>query len=186
MLTVVKLGGSHAAATHLRPWLRAIEQAAGRVVLVPGGGAFADAVRTMQPLMGFDDGAAHDMALLAMVQYGRALVSLGCHLVLAEDVAAIRSALGARRVPVWSPMTMLHDAPDVPHSWAVTSDSLALYLARVLAAGRVVLVKHRAAEDADLPALVQAGLVDAAFPVFRAAFAGNVRIVGPDDVFALA
>ena len=44
---VVKLGGSHAFATHLRAWLDALAQAGGNVVVVPGGGPFADAVRTV-------------------------------------------------------------------------------------------------------------------------------------------
>ncbi len=66
---VVRLGGSHAFSPLLRPWLAAIGAAAGRVVLVPGGGPFADTVRSAQAAMGFDDLAAHRMALLAMAQY---------------------------------------------------------------------------------------------------------------------
>ena len=185
-LLVVKLGGSHAFAPHLRSWLDAIEQQAGRVVLVPGGGPFADAVRAAQPGMGYDDAAAHDMALLAMAQYGRALISLGARLVMADSLGAIHAALAESRVPVWSPMAMLRGA-DIAQSWTVTSDSLALFLARLLDAGRVVLVKHRAAaDDADLAGLAREGLVDHAFAQFRAAFAGSVAIVGPADWAALA
>ena len=88
-LTVVKLGGSHAFAPHLRAWLDAIAQCAGRIVVVPGGGPFADAVRDAQPRMGFDDAAAHRMALLAMEQYGCALASLNARFVLAESRTAI-------------------------------------------------------------------------------------------------
>ncbi len=161
---MVKLGGSHAFAPHLRAWLRAIEAAAGRVVLVPGGGPFADAVRAAQPAMGFDDAAAHDMALLAMAQYGRALTSLASGLVLAGSLDAMRAAIAASRVPVWSPTAMLRGT-DIPESWSVTSDSLALHLAHLLDAGRVVLVKHRAAEaDADVAALAREGLVDDGIP----------------------
>ena len=76
-LTVVKLGGSLAFSDALRPWLDALSQCARHVVVVPGGGPFADAVRAAQPRMGFDDRAAHHMALSAMEQYGRALVGLG-------------------------------------------------------------------------------------------------------------
>ena len=46
---IVKLGGSHAFAAHLKDWLGAIAEGAGRVVIVPGGGPFADAVRAAQP-----------------------------------------------------------------------------------------------------------------------------------------
>ena len=65
-LTVIKLGGSHAFAPQLKDWIGAVAAQAGRIVLVPGGGPFADAVRDAQARMGFDDGAAHRMALLAM------------------------------------------------------------------------------------------------------------------------
>src|ERR1700738_2303502 len=93
VLTVVKLGGSHAYSDHLRAWLAAVVRGAGHVVLVPGGGPFADTVRVAQPKMGFDDRAAHHMALLAMEQYGRALTSLEPRLVLADSAPAIRRAL---------------------------------------------------------------------------------------------
>ena len=76
-LTVLKLGGSYAFSPHLKDWLDAIAACAGCAVVVPGGGPFADAVRMAQPRMGFDDRAAHEMAVLAMDQYGCALAHLG-------------------------------------------------------------------------------------------------------------
>ena len=45
---VVKLGGSFAFSVHLRAWIEAIAACAGRVVIVPGGGPFADTVRAAQ------------------------------------------------------------------------------------------------------------------------------------------
>src|SRR5271169_3606868 len=101
-LTVVKLGGSYAFSSDLPGWLQAIADSAGDIVLVPGGGPFADAVRTAQPKMGFDDDAAHHMALLGMDQFGCALVALNARLVLADSIAAICRALHAGTVPVWS------------------------------------------------------------------------------------
>src|SRR4051795_8041241 len=94
--TVVKLGGSHAFCEHLAPWVAAIAGCAGDVVVVPGGGPFADAVRDAQPKIGFDDDAAHHMALLAMEQYGCALASLNGTLVCADSAEAIAHALDAR------------------------------------------------------------------------------------------
>jgi aspartokinase-like uncharacterized kinase len=170
-LTVVKLGGSHALSPLLGPWLAAIGRAAGRVVVVPGGGPFADAVRTAQPAMGFDDATAHDMALMAMAQYGRALCGLAAGFVYADTLEAVRDvATGV--VPVWSPWPMLRGHPDIPRSWDVTSDSLAVWLAGALNAARLVVIKHRSGE----------GLVDAAFPDFAARFAGVIQVVGPDDL----
>ena len=174
--TVIKLGGSQARSPLLHGWLDTIARRTEPTVLVPGGGPFADAVRTAQPAMGFDDDAAHDMGLLAMAQYGRALASLG-GFPIADSLAAIKAMLASDRIPVWLPWPMLRDAPDIPRSWDVTSDSLALWLARALGARRVVLVKPwvPGTADADIVAL---GLVDPAFPRFRVAFEGEVEIVG--------
>ena len=69
-LAIVKLGGSHATGPHLWDWLAAIAAEAGSIAIVPGGGPFADAVRSAQASIGFDDRAAHAMALMAMAQFG--------------------------------------------------------------------------------------------------------------------
>ncbi len=180
---VVKLGGSHVGSRLLRNWLRAIAAAEGGLVLVPGGGSFADAVRRAQPVVGFDDSAAHDMALMAMAQYGRALASLEPRLELADSADNIRFACVAGRIPVWSPWPMLRGAPDIPTSWDVTSDSLALWLASALKVPRLLLIKHRAAPVAtSCRLLARDGLIDAAFSRFLPTYTGEIRFAGPDDV----
>jgi 5-(aminomethyl)-3-furanmethanol phosphate kinase len=182
-LTVVKLGGSHALSPLLGRWLGAIGRAAGQVVVVPGGGPFADAVRAAQPAMRFGDHAAHDMALMAMAQFGRALASLADGFVYADTLDAVREAVGHGEVPVWSPWPMLRAHPDIPRSWDVTSDSLAVWLAAALDARRVVLIKHRTPlADRSPSTLAGDGLVDAAFPHFTARFDGAVLVAGPDDL----
>ena len=139
---VVKLGGSFAFSVHLRTWIEAIAACAGRVVIVPGGGPFADTVRSAQLRMGFDHRAAHDMAILAMEQYGRALASLDRRLSPADSAEAIRRDLDAGRVPVWMPARMTRLANDIAPSWDLTSDSLAAWLAGTIGARRLFLVKH--------------------------------------------
>lgn len=182
-VTIVKLGGSHALSPLLDAWMVAIAREAGRIVVVPGGGPFADVVRAAQPAMGFDGDAAHDMALMAMAQYARALVSLAPGFVYAADLVAVRAALRQGDVPVWSPWPMLRAHPRIPRTWDVTSDSLAVWLATALFAARVVLIKHRAAPaDGGLDAWLCEELVDAAFPRFAAGFAGRIELAGPDDL----
>ncbi|MGI4976058.1 MAG: aspartate kinase [Janthinobacterium lividum] len=169
---VVKLGGSHADAPALRgAWLRALAAADGPVVLVPGGGPFADAVRVQQAAMGYGDDVAHDMALLAMEQYGLVLAAAPGFAAAASE-ARIASVLAQGRVAVWMPAAMLAQARGVEKGWGVTSDSLALWLAARLGARAAVLVKR----DAGAPGL------DAAFAGFLAGFGGEVRVAGPGDV----
>jgi 5-(aminomethyl)-3-furanmethanol phosphate kinase len=186
--TVVKLGGSHAFSDHLTPWLDAIAQCAGQVVVVPGGGPFADAVRDAQPLMRFDDRAAHRMALLAMEQYGCALAALNAALVPADSLETIANTLDARRVPVWMPTRMAIEAPDIAASWDITSDSLAAWLCGKLGAARLVLVKHgaRGQGGSSVSDLTARGVVDPAFGNFLAKADCPAFLLGPDEASRLA
>jgi len=187
-LTVVKLGGSYAFSSNLKNWIDAIAAGAGRVVVAPGGGPFADAVRTAQARMGFDDRAAHRMALLAMDQYCYALANLRTELKLVASATAIRRVLLDGGVPVWSATRMVCAAKDIPWSWEVTSDSLAAWLAGRIGAKRVLLVKHVEPPAGPLRAheLVANGIVDQAFPRFLRASGAEGFIAGPAEYAAAA
>jgi len=184
---VVKLGGSLLDKPRaLREWLAVIARAGrGRLVLVPGGGPFADAVRTAQAGLGFDDGAAHRMALLAMDQCGLLLASLESVCIPCASTSAIRKVLVSGGVPVWMPSRPIACAEGVPESWDVTSDSLAAWLARELGASTLWLVKACAVAVQDWDRLAVMGVVDPAFPRFCADARFRVRVVGPGDTFWL-
>jgi aspartokinase-like uncharacterized kinase len=184
---VLKLGGSQALGPHLTEWLAAIAAEAGRVAVVPGGGPFADAVRAAQGVIGFDDAAAHDMALMAMAQFGRALQGLDRRFRPAGSIVAIRRALRERVVPVWSPERMAR-AAKLPATWDLTSDSLAAWLAGAIGAGRLILVKHGCfpAEGVAIERLVADGVVDPLFPRYVEGSALTVSLARPGDATRLA
>jgi dihydroneopterin aldolase len=181
--TVIKLGGSFAFSPDLKDWIAAIVRCGGRVVIVPGGGPFADLVRAAQAQMGFDDRAAHRMGLLAMEQYGCAIKSLHVRLSLADSPDSIRRDLDIGRVPVWLPSRMALDAADIPQSWNVTSDSLAAWLAGKIGAERLLLVKHveLAQGTARAVDLAERNIIDRAFANFLAASGVSAFILGPKD-----
>lgn len=186
-LAIVKLGGSHATGPHLKDWLAAIAAEAGSIVIAPGGGPFADAVRAAQARIGFDDRAAHAMALMAMAQFGSALESLNPALRLAASRAAILRALKEAKVPVWSPERMARAAA-LPETWDLTSDSLAAWLAGALGASRLVLVKHGRFEGAAVDAhdLVVRGVVDPLFPSYLKESGAQAWLAGPAESARLA
>ncbi|MET0081342.1 MAG: amino acid kinase, partial [Candidatus Thiodiazotropha lotti] len=101
---VVKFGGSLYDADNLKEWLRLFTDHSSLVV-VPGGGPFADQVRKAQTQVGFDDSTAHAMALQAMEQYGRMLCGLQSGLSPAADVETIYRTLERGDTPVWMPLT---------------------------------------------------------------------------------
>jgi 5-(aminomethyl)-3-furanmethanol phosphate kinase len=186
-LTIVKLGGSLAAGPHLKDWLAAIAAEAGSVVIVPGGGPFADVVRAAQAGIGYDDRAAHAMALMAMAQFGCALQSLNPALRQAASRSAILRALKHGTVPVWSPEPMARAAA-LPETWELTSDSLAVWLAGALGAGRLVLVKHGRFESrmVDAGDLVAGGVVDPLFPHYLRESGARAWLAAPTDSARLA
>ena len=186
-LVIVKLGGSHASGSHIKDWLTAIAAEAGSIAIVPGGGPFADAVRTAQTSMGYDDRAAHVMALMAMAQFGRALQSLNPALRLAASRSSILRALKEHKVPVWSPEQMARAAA-LPETWELTSDSLAAWLAGTLGARRLLLIKHGhfETETVDAHDLVARRVVDPLFPRYLKDSGVRAWLAGPTDSSKLA
>lgn len=141
-LCVVKLGGSLADSNELQTWLDVIStRGAGKVVLVPGGGPWADEVRAAQKREGFDDRVAHRKALDAMATFGRVLCEARSELVAASSEETIRRVLAAGKVAVWLPAEMVLAEVSIPQTWDVTSDSLAAWLATRLDARLLVLLK---------------------------------------------
>ena len=67
-----------------------------RLLVVPGGGPFADAVRAFDQREGLSADAAHWMAILAMDQYAYVLVERIPGAVLVEEPGAIGAALAGR------------------------------------------------------------------------------------------
>ncbi|MEJ0092633.1 MAG: hypothetical protein WDN46_04125 [Methylocella sp.] len=178
--TIVKLGGSLASSPQREAWLAALVSWGGPLILVPGGGPFADAVRDSQDRLGFDDVAAHRMALLAMEQFAVALSSYSKAFVLAASRRDMDAAINAGKIPIWLPSLMALGAPDVPACWDVTSDSLAAWLAGIYPAPRLLLIK-----SCDLRGPVSARdlvahkIVDPLFPHFAAKSRAAVWIAGP-------
>jgi len=137
---VLKVGGSLCARPPaLRRLITALRSLAGRrtLVLVPGGGRFADEVRRADRRFRLDASSAHWMAILAMDQTAHLLAHLAGNAVLARTPGELRPG----RLNVLAPSVWLRRTDRLPHSWAVTSDSIAAWVARVLRAKRLVLLK---------------------------------------------
>jgi aspartokinase-like uncharacterized kinase len=190
MITVLKIGGSlleSGAASRMMCELAAAPP--GALLIVPGGGPFADAVRAAQKQHALSDATAHHMALLAMEMVGAVLASFAPGFVLAGTSEEFTAAWRRGLTPVWSPARMILAATEIPASWDVTSDSLAAWLASRTGAARLILVKScevPAAKAGDPTQLASAGVVDPAFPgfVLGRAFSWEVA-TGPDQALAM-
>tara|TARA_Y100000588_G_scaffold116612_1_gene127673 strand:+ start:3440 stop:4078 length:639 start_codon:yes stop_codon:yes gene_type:complete len=171
---VIKLGGSLIGSPYLGEWLAAIAAISrtARVVIVPGGGPFADAVRNAQSKLKVDDVVAHYMALLGMRQFGLALVALCKPLCTTAlmSVSSIKAQASIGGICVWDPCDLHLDRSPLPKDWRVTSDSLSLWLCGELCDSRLLLVKSaspRSRHD-PLSSLSESQFIDAYFPILRA------------------
>ena len=179
---VVKFGGSSIASTDLPKWVEAIEKSRRALVIVPGGGPFAKLVRQYQTRIGYDDAAAHRMAILGMEQFGHALVSLGTRLRAAATIDAIAAAHAEGLIPVWMPAKLVIRADEIEHSWSTTSDSLAAWLAARMDAASLCLIKQiDLPPDSTIEAVSAAGVVDPSFATLLHT-ATRVFIAGPSDL----
>jgi aspartokinase-like uncharacterized kinase len=119
-----------------RACAEALALAANRPVLVvPGGGPFADAVRAVDERVGLDDATAHALALRAMDQLGVLLRPMLPAAELLDDLVTPRALSLLHVAPAFT------GRPGVPESWTVTSDSLAVLAAGAIAADEAVLLK---------------------------------------------
>lgn len=181
-LLVLKLGGSLLETGRMAAILALVAKRHRPVVIVPGGGSFADQVRRSQEEHGFDDATAHRLALFAMHQMANVIVSRSPHFVPAASPDEIARVLATNHVPVWLPSAMALADASIPKSWDMTSDSLAAWLAGQLGASGVALVKSCAVdEDASLASLTAAATVDPLFANYVERHELSWAVIGDGD-----
>ena len=146
-LSVIKIGGGLAMVPGALDRVCRAIGASGRdhrILVVPGGGPFADAVRDFDRTVGLSPDAAHWMAILAMDQYAHVLAERIPGATLIEEPGALLQTLGSSGVAVLAPSRWMRSADVLPHSWEVTSDSVAAFVAGALDAARLILIKPAA------------------------------------------
>jgi aspartokinase-like uncharacterized kinase len=143
MDAVIKVGGSLAEdPERLRALCAKLGEFAKKyaIVVVPGGGRFADVVRDFDKRFTLSGAIAHRMAVLGMDQFGLLLSQIipnSCATYLLSDARQL-SEIGV--VPVFLPSRLMFREDPLENSWDVTSDSISAYVASRLHAAKVVLV----------------------------------------------
>jgi len=190
---VVKLGGSLLGSPELARWLDTLVKISdGKVLIVPGGGMFADAVRQAQETSLINDAVAHHLALLAMDQFGLLLAGMNPGLVTASSELEIAERGWQHRGIVWLPSRMVLADENIPKNWHVTSDSLSAWVANKIGSEHLVLVKSKdlasyaKTSPIAMQTLIADGLIDNAFVEFGAQSNAQMWVLNKTDynVFA--
>jgi aspartokinase-like uncharacterized kinase len=110
------------------------------LVVVPGGGRFADVVRDSDKRFNLFSEISHRMAILGMDQFGLLLSQItpnSCATFFLDDAKQLSAT---EVVAVFLPSRLMFKEDPLKNSWDVTSDSIATYVASRLQAAKVLLV----------------------------------------------
>jgi 5-(aminomethyl)-3-furanmethanol phosphate kinase len=142
MEAVLKVGGSlaekPASLASLCQELSGLAKAY-RIAVVPGGGEFADVVRKFDRTYKLSSAVAHKMAILAMDQYGFFLSNITPESHVSYSLKEISNS-SEGMLPIFLPSKLMFHDDSLEHSWDVTSDTIAAYIAGLLHAEKLVLV----------------------------------------------
>jgi hypothetical protein len=142
-IAIVKVGGSLAShPEQLRTLCAKLSEVSKKhkLIVVPGGGEFADTARNLDKRFNLSSAVSHRMAILGMDQYGCLLSDLLPHSSMINKLEDAQRILDLGKLPVFLPSNFLFSRDPLENSWEVTSDSIAVYIAGQLYASRVVLV----------------------------------------------
>jgi aspartokinase-like uncharacterized kinase len=164
---VVKVGGSLYELPDLGPrlclWLAA--QHTRSILLVPGGGQLADAVRKLDSAHGLGEETAHWLALRTLTIGAHFLAALLPGVEIVEDPRQWRHDALAVLDPNAFAVADKGRAGALPRRWSVTSDSVAARAARVANVRRLVLLKSvTIPKSTDWREAARRGWVDSFFP----------------------
>ncbi len=183
-MIVVKIGGSLYQNDILPQWLAMLAELSADVVIVAGGGPFADQVRAASQRWALSEAGAHDMAILAMQQFTYLMRDLEPRLTITEDA---RQGEGAR---LWAPSQLLLPGgianDTLERSWQTTSDTISAWLANEIGASRLCLIKSKKLEDSDVNNWKKTDLVDNNFSKLALNLTIPIDIYHALDVAAFA
>ena len=159
----------------MKIWIKFIvEHFKGRAIIVPGGGLFANHVRSVQKNYNLEDDIAHDMALYSMSQMGLLISSIDrTSLHFCNKKNEIKRVIKENKVPIIGTFDFLKKGiVSADKNWSITSDSIALLISKELHLNTLLIVKSCwcsfidskiALNQIKVNKLVSLGILDASF-----------------------
>ncbi len=111
-----------------------------KIIIIPGGGSFANFVRRIDEELELGADLAHWMAIYSINYNGVILNRKYPDLETIEELKTFQDA--KQMFCIFLPYSFLRKDDTLPHNWDVTSDSIALYVANKLKLSRCFLIKN--------------------------------------------
>lgn len=110
-----------------------------KIIIIPGGGSYANFIRILDNELNLGDDLAHWMAVYSMnyngIELNRNYPEIDC----IDDFKKLQVI--KKKFCIFLPATYLRNNDDLPHNWEVTSDSIAFYIACKLQLNLCFLIK---------------------------------------------
>ena len=110
-----------------------------KIIIIPGGGSYANFIRSVDKKLVLGDDLAHWAAIFSMNYNGKDLNRKFPDFECIDDLEKIQRA--KRIFCIFLPYNYLKKKDELPHSWDVTSDSIAIYIANKLNLNECYLIK---------------------------------------------
>lgn len=177
-MVVIKIGGSLLGSSYLKEWLTLLSnQSKQKIIIVPGGGPFAEQVRIVDKQCPLPEETSHAMAVLAMQQYAYMLHGLQGKLSFVSRVDDILADSSYQHAYIWLPYDEVMATNELVRHWQTTSDSIALWLATKVQAKQLFLVKSASLDNKSAHELAHSDIVDEHFSSLLENFAGTVEFM---------
>ncbi|TXT62284.1 MAG: hypothetical protein BAJALOKI3v1_630021 [Promethearchaeota archaeon] len=116
-----------------------------KVIIICGGGEYANFIRILDQEISLGDDISHWASIIAMdinakkIHYQFPEIRLISKFELLKNELENKESSG--KLLLFQPYNFLREKDDLPHSWNVTSDSIALFMTNALKLSHCVLVK---------------------------------------------
>jgi hypothetical protein len=115
-----------------------------KVILIPGGGSYANFIRELDFKMNLGNDISHWAAIYAMNKNGLEICKKFPEILYINDYTNLKDIIketNHKLLCIFLPFDFLYQTDELPHSWDVTSDSITLYIASKLHLKECYLIK---------------------------------------------
>ncbi|OED30450.1 hypothetical protein [Methanosphaera sp. WGK6] len=138
MTTVIKIGGS-LFPKYIKDLCDTLKKSREKIVLVNGGGALANKLREFNQEYSFSNDTNHWTAIECMDILGKLIADKNEDILLIEKIEDISKAHKNNKIPLLLTYDLLKKEDPLEHSWNITSDSIACWIAHRINAKLLIL-----------------------------------------------
>ena len=110
-----------------------------KIIIIPGGGTYANFLRKIDEKISIGDELSHWMAIFAMNCNGIELSQKYNDIKFFDNLGELKKS--NERIAVFLPYDFINQRDELPHIWDVTSDSITVYIAHHLGLKDCFLIK---------------------------------------------